>query len=231
MAGGFLPSRDGLGFDNAWPPAPAVVVPSVFGDIRLGSAAGGLCGGMVFAALDYWNAGMAPPTTRPAPRTPVYEFIVRRLLDSWRSPGGVARYYEWMGLPDGDGTGLQLFGRPILTRRGLASRTIAGEWPRIKLDLDRGVPVALGLVTISSRQPRDLAQNHQILTYGYRMSGTRTTMLVYDPNRGRRDDVTIAFDASAPARPTAFAHNLAIGGRPVRGFFRSGYQVFRSPPR
>jgi hypothetical protein len=231
MAGSFLPSRNGLGFDNAWPPAPAVVVPTPFGEIRLGGADGGLCGGMVFAALDYWNAGVAPPTARPAPRTPVYEFIVRRLLDSWQATGGVARYYEWMGLSDGDGTGLQLFGRPIFTQRGLAWRTITGEWPRIRLDLDRGVPVPLGVVTISSRQPRDLAENHQILAYGHRSSSTRATMLVYDPNRGRRDDVTIAFDTSTPSRPTRFEHNLAIGGRPVRGFFRTGYRAFRSPPR
>jgi hypothetical protein len=231
MATSFLPSRHGFGFDNAWPTQPAVVVPTPFGDINLGRANAGLCGGMVFAALDFWNAKAAPPTARPAPRSPLYEFIVRRLIDSWQAPAGVARYFEWMGLPDADGTALQLFGRPILTQRGLAWRTITGEWPRIRLDLDRGVPVPLGVVTVSSRQPRDLAQNHQILAYGHRTAGSRVTLLVYDPNRGRRDDVSIAFDTSAPQRPTVFTHNLGIGRSPVRGFFRTGYRVHRSPPR
>jgi hypothetical protein len=227
----FAPSRHGLGFDNAWPPAPAVVVPTPFGEIRLGAADGGLCGGMVYAALDYYHAGVPPPAVRPAPRTPVYEFIVRRLLDSWQAPGGVARYYEWMGLPDGDGTGVQLFGRPLLTRRGLSWRTITGEWPRIRLDLDRGVPVPLGVVTVASRQPRDLALNHQVLAYGHRSAGPRVALRVYDPNRARRDDVAITFDTSAPATATRFEHNLAIGGRRVRGFFRTGYRQHRSPPR
>jgi len=227
----FVPSRHGLGFDNAWPPAPAVEVATPFGEIHLGAADGGLCGGMVFAALDYYHAGVPAPVARPAPRTPLYEFIVRRLLDSWQAPGGVARYYEWMGLPDGDGTGVTLFGRPLLTRRGLAWRTIAGEWPRIRLDLDRGVPVPLGVITVASRQPRDLASNHQVLAYGYRVSGPRVSLRVYDPNRGRREDVAITFDTSTPAQPTPFAHNLAIGGRRVRGFFRTGYRPHRSPPR
>jgi len=227
----FLPSAHAFGFDNSWPVQPAVVVPTPFGEINLGQANAGLCGGMVFAALDYWHAGFPAPSTRPAPRTPLYEFIVRRLLDSWQVPGGVARYYEWMGLPDADGTALSLFGRPLLTQRGLAWRTITGEWPRIRVDLDRGVPVPLGVVTVSSRMPRDLAQNHQILAYGYRTAGTRATLRVYDPNRGRRDDVTIAFDTSMPQARTQFTHNLGIGGRPVRGFFRTGYRVHRSPPR
>ena len=41
MPGSFLPSRHGLGFDNSWPPAPAVVVPTPFGEIKLGAANGG----------------------------------------------------------------------------------------------------------------------------------------------------------------------------------------------
>jgi hypothetical protein len=227
----FLPSANAFGFDNTWPAQPAVVVPTPFGDVSLGKANAGLCGGMVFAALDYYNARIAPPGARPALRTPLYDFIVRRLIDSWQAPGGVARYYEWMGLPDGDGTAFSLFGRPVLTQRGLAWRTISGEWPRIRLDLDRGVPVPLGVVTVSSRQPHDLAMNHQILAYGHRTAGHRVTLRVYDPNRGRRDDVTIAFDSSAPQAATTFTHNLAIGRRPVRAFFRTGYRAHRSPPR
>jgi hypothetical protein len=231
MASSFVPSRHAFGFDNTWPAQPAVVVPSPFGDIRFGAANAGLCGGMVFAALDYWHAGIAPATARPAARTPLYDFIVRRLIDSWQVPGGVARYFEWMGLPDGDGTALQLFGRPVLTQRGLVWRTITGEWPRIRLDLDRGGPVPLGVVTVTSRQPSDLALNHQVLAYGHRTAGDRVTLRVYDPNRGRRDDVSIAFDTGPPDQPTTFTHNLSLGGRRVRGFFRTGYRVHRSPPR
>ena len=35
-------------------------------EINIGNAAAGLCGGMVFAALDFWHTGIQPPATRPA---------------------------------------------------------------------------------------------------------------------------------------------------------------------
>ena len=53
-------------FTNAWPSEPAVVLPTPFGKINIGNAAAGLCGGMVFAALDYWHTGILPPAARPA---------------------------------------------------------------------------------------------------------------------------------------------------------------------
>ena len=93
---GFLPSRDGFAFTNAWPPGPAVTVPTPLRGIGIGNAAAGLCGGMVFAALDYWHARVRPPAARPEPGSPLYNYIVRRLIASWRIPAGVARYYQWM---------------------------------------------------------------------------------------------------------------------------------------
>ena len=71
----FLPSQDGLAFTNAWPSEPAVVLPTPFGKINIGNAAAGLCGGMVFAALDFWHTGIQPPATRPAPGEPLYRYI------------------------------------------------------------------------------------------------------------------------------------------------------------
>jgi hypothetical protein len=47
------------------------------GTITLGDASAGLCRGMVFAAVDYWRAGVAPPADRPAAGTHVYRFIDR----------------------------------------------------------------------------------------------------------------------------------------------------------
>ena len=72
---GFVPSRNGFAFANAWPASPAVVIPTPFGEIDIGNASAGLCGGMVFAALDYWHAGTAPPTERPAAGTPLFKTI------------------------------------------------------------------------------------------------------------------------------------------------------------
>jgi hypothetical protein len=219
--GSFLPSRDGFAFTNAWPSEPAVVLPTPFGQIDIGNAAAGLCGGMVFAALDYWHAGKVPPAARPGPGTPLYRFLVRRLVESWHLPTGVTQYFQWMNLPDAD-TGFDVAGHHVVTDRGLAWRTIAAQWPQIAADLDQGIPAALGLVTVASASPADLGLNHQVLAYGYDPSPDQVTVRVYDPNSGQRDGVYIRFDPRTPAQRTTFAHNLAIG-HPVRGFFRTAY--------
>jgi len=218
---GFLPTRDGFAFTNSWPQAPAVEIPTRLGTLGIGNAARGLCGGMVFAALDYWHAGVSPPTVQPAPGSPLYRYVVRRLIESWRIPRGVARYYQWMSLPDGD---LKVYarGRRVLTRRGVAWRTIAAEWPRIRASLDHGIPAALGLVTVASANPLQLGHNHQALAFGYLLSGSEVTLRVYDPNSGQNDSVGISFDASSPAHATTFRHNLNLA-RPVRGFFHAAY--------
>lgn len=225
--GSFLPSRDAFAFTNAWPSEPAVVVPTPFGKIGIGNAANGLCGGMVFAALDYWHAAVPPPAVRPAPGQPLYRYIVRRLIDSWHLPMGVAEYYQWMNLPDCD-TGFGLFGRHVVTERGVAWQTIETQWPQIAADLDAGIPAALGVVTVASASPADLGANHQVLAYGYSATASLVTVSVYDPNSGRNDGIYIRFDPRAPAGPTAFAHNLAIS-RPVRGFFRTAYAPATPP--
>ena len=64
--GSFLPSQDGFAFTNAWPSEPTVALPTPFGQISIGNAAAGLCGGTAFAALDYWHAGTLPPAARLA---------------------------------------------------------------------------------------------------------------------------------------------------------------------
>jgi hypothetical protein len=223
----FLPSQDGFAFTNAWPSEPAVVVSTPFGKIGIGNAAAGLCGGMVFAALDYWHAGIAPPAARPAPGQPLYSYIVRRLIDSWHLPAGVAEYYRWMNLPDGD-TGFDLFGQYVVTERGVAWHTIETQWPQIMADLDSGVPAALGVVTIASANPADLGVNHQVLAYAYSASASQVTVQVYDPNSGQNNGVYIRFDPRAPAKPTTFEHNLNIAD-PIRGFFRTAYAPATPP--
>jgi hypothetical protein len=221
----FLPSRHGFAFTNAWPSQPAVVVDTHFGPIAIGNAAAGLCGGMVFVVLDYWHGGVVPPTTRPAVSEPLYRQIVRRLIDSWDLPAGIAHYYRCMTLPDGD-RAVDVLGRRIVVERGLTWRTVHTEWPQIEADLDRGIPAPLGLVTVGSAMPADLALNHQVLAYDYDRSGTEVSLRVYDPNRGQRDDIWIRFDDRAPAGSAALTHNLGIS-RPVRGFFRTEYAPVR----
>jgi hypothetical protein len=217
----FLPSRNGFAFTNSWPSAPAVSVPTPFGSIGIGNAALGLCGGMVFAALDYWHAHGAPPAAQPAPGTPLFQFIVKRLIDSWHVPAGVAEYYQWMNLPDADSS-VSVLGRTLVSQRGLSWRTIEQQWPQVMASIDNGQPAALGLVTVASANPGMLGQNHQVLAYGYQLAGPAVTIAVYDPNTGPADGVHIQFSTSAPTAATTFRHNIKIG-EPVRGFFLTGY--------
>jgi hypothetical protein len=217
----FLPSVNGFAFTNSWPSQPAVTVPTPFGTVNLGNAAAGLCGGMVFAALDFWHAQARPPAARPDQGAPLYDFLVRRLVDSWHVPAGVAQYYQWMNLPDDDAS-YDVFGRQVVIERGVISRTLGVQWPQIRADLDAGTPAALGLVTVASANPKDLGLNHQVLAHGYQHDGAAVTVAVYDPNSGPRDDVWIRFSTAGPNAAMAFEHNIGIG-HPVRGFFRTAY--------
>jgi hypothetical protein len=203
----FVPSTHGFAFTNSWPALPAFTFwrarpASRLRSVRIGNTANGLCGGMVFAALDFWHAGRRPPADRPAGGEPLFRFLVRRLIDSWRLPVTGARYYRWMWRSDAD----------------VAART-RREWPAIRADLERGVPVPLGIVTTASRDPRLIGRNHQVLAYAVQDQKIQ----VYDPNRGQRDDVFIA------AQPDGYTHNLDIAYA-IRGFFRVAYRARKPPP-
>ena len=221
----FLPSAHGFAFANSWPTGPAVSIPLGVGVLGIGNAGRGLCGGMVFAALDYWHAGVAPPAEQPEAGTPLFRFIVRRLVDSWRLPVGVARYYRWMLLPDGDRPA-RLGARMGATGVGVARRTTGEHWPSVKARLDAGVPAALGVVTVGSVNPLLLGANHQVLAYGYETAGSSVILHVYDPNIGPDDSVMIRWDTAA--EPAAFEHNLGLR-LPVRGFFLTRYRPARPP--
>ena len=226
----FRASADGFAFTNSWPRQPALRLATPFGRLPLGNAANGLCGGMVFAALDYWHAGVAPPTQRPGTDDPLYDFIVRRLIDSWHIPAGVLQYYQWMTLPDADRV-VTVLGHQVASERGLSWRTLEVEWPQVRESLDAGTPVPLGLVTVASANPKDLALNHQVLAWSYSVEGGRdgrVTVDVYDPNSGQSDGVTIAFELGDPVGPTTFDHTVDIS-RPVRGFFATVYAPAAPP--
>jgi hypothetical protein len=216
----FVASRDGLPFGNDWPSQPDLIVSlPVAGEIRIGDASDGLCGGMVYVVRDFYEAGIPIPTgPRPAAGTPLYRYIVRRLFDSFDIPGGVLTYYRWMNTPDADQS---LFG---LTRRGLAWRTIHEEWPQVRDDIDTGHPSPLGLVTVRSANPRDLGRCHQALAYAYEVEGSVLTLRLYDPNThpAAADGCRLCLDLGHPSEPTAITHNVAIAD-PIRGFFRTRY--------
>jgi hypothetical protein len=225
---GFLPSTHGLHFDNSFPDEPAITIDLGITKLPIGNAANGLCGGMVFAVLDYWTQGVPPPvdTTPPPSGTAFFNYLVRRLIDSWDLPGGPATYFKLMNplFPDGDDR-LGPF-----TVHGRGWRIAVREWPAIKSEIDAGNPCPLGLVKLKSANPLDLGKNHQVLAYGYDLDGTAVTLWLYDPNQSNTDQVALSFDIGQPSSPIAvtMAPN-ASDIADVLCFFRVDYGP-KTPP-
>ncbi|MCK9875136.1 hypothetical protein MXD59_04945 [Frankia sp. Ag45/Mut15] len=258
---GFLPSTRAFRFTNSFAPEPllTLALPRQVGFVLPGPPAGrpalgvgdasrGLCGGMIFAVRDLFEAGLAPPLDVEPPRrgSPLYAYLVRRLFASFDLPRGVLRYYGLMRAPDERPASRRwpLPGQPGAPGRpGGAARSLPREWPRIRLDLDTGRLAPLGIITVHSADPLQLGLNHQVLAYAYEQTGTIVTLRLYDPNTplDRADDVTMSFDLAAvavganPAGPArsvapaasvapAISHTVGIGDRPIRALFHSRYR-------
>ena len=226
---GFLPSIYGFHFVNSFPDEPdyEVDIPHV-GKVPIGNARNGLCGGMAYAACDYFHAQQpAPPDdTPPAAGTPLFTYIAARLFDSFNLPSGVLTYYYWMNTPDHD-TGFGPF-----TRAGVSSMTIKNELPKILASIDAGNPMPLNLVQVASANPGDLGKNHQVLSYRYDIDDAQNlTLWVYDPNKSHddADNAWLMLNLAHPDRATPITHTLGNTGDTVRGFFH-GHYTPTAPP-
>lgn len=209
---GFLPSTHGFRFTNSWPDEPLKRINLRIGTIPIGKASNGLCGGMCFAARDWFEARRAMPAISkpPADRTRLREFLVDRLIDSFDLPGGVIPYATLMSTryPDDDGDILATLGQ-VPSRATLLTRRM---WPQLKATIDAGHPCPLGLVMVVSDDPADLRHHHQVLAYAYQLRGTALCVWVYDPNSPLDDRITIAFDTARTDRPVAVTHNVDSRG-------------------
>lgn len=199
----FLPSRHGFHFENDFTEAPVIKIPLVFGQhIDIGNASGGLCGGMVFAALDFYIAGQPVPTdtTAPVPDSKLFKFLCQRLVNSFDIPFGVMQFYTWMSHSG-----------------SLIGRTATFELPAICSHMETlACPVPLGLILVESKNPAKLGDNHQVLAYDASVSADGAALRIYDPNYPDRDDVFLAIT------PTSCKHSITGN---IRGFFRTHYQV------
>ena len=215
---GFKPSTSGFAFRNSWPGDPLRRVDLPVGSIPIGKASNGLCGGMAYAARDFFEAGVPVPTTTrvPADRSALREFIIDRLIDSFDLPGGVAPYATLMSsrYPAADDDLLAIIGAVPSRAAVLARRT----WPEVKRSIDSGHPCPLGLVMVESDDLGDLKRHHQVLAYAYRVAGTKLTIWVYDPNRPLDDRVTIEFDTGRTDRPVDVTHQVKISGPLICAF-------------
>lgn len=207
---GFLPSRNGFCFSNDFPCGPVVTMclPGI-PQLCFGNASCGLCGGMSFAARDYFDENLPIPDndTHPASGSQLFDYLARRLWDSFRLPGGPFRYYTWMRLSD----------------EAILQRTLKEGWPRVRDELDRGNLSALGFNRYRSSNPMNLGHNHQVLAYGYDgdPETSRVDLHIYDPDYSGRDDIILTFHLSGPEKSKGIVNST---GEPVRGFFHTVYK-------
>lgn len=232
---GFLPSSNGFRFANSFPHAPDIQI-NVFGqNVAIGDAANGLCGGMVFAARDYFDARRPPPLRADSPTSGVlFDFLVRRLFDSFEIPIGPIRYAALMSpdLPDHE----TVFSNAGLAPRGRGWVTMIEEWPKVRLGLDLGFPMPMALILVRDRDITKMGHNHQVLAYGYDLDGSDLSILVYDPNYPMDNNVRINLNIGNPQQTTGMWETATdrVSGASVRvntvyAFFAQLY-VFQTPP-
>lgn len=166
----FQPQRDGFAFNNTFTNDFIREF-----DVRTG----GLCGGMVYAALDFHRARQPVPRQdyRPAVQTRLHDYLYERQVhsiadnaDKWAelgfNPFGArnSEFFRW---------GLQGFG--------------GGRLQELRARIDRGEPVPLGLWHYDGQRGGD----HQVLAIGYELGRYRGDLgahqgdlkiYVYDPN-------------------------------------------------
>lgn len=216
---GFVPTSHGFPFPNWFPPGtPVITIPTPFGPWHMGDANRGLCGGMIFSAIDLYLTGQSRPAEADPP---LFRYFARRLLQSWNLPFGVLKYYDWQRRPN---RCRYLAG--VRVTQGVARLTIEEEWPRIRAVLDTGLPAALGLVKVHSLSPNPytIAQNHQVLAYGYDLDEAvgMLTLWTYDPNYPNDDDLTLRIDLRDPDAGRPVIHG--VEGPTVRGLFLTEYR-------
>jgi hypothetical protein len=218
---GFLPSRHGLRFPNAFPPGPTLQLgpldPRLLG---IGDASQGLCGGIALTARDLWAAGIEAPadaTVPPANGSPRFRALVRRQVESLDWLRVPLRYLDLQAFRPDPPTGLAV----LLGRRPARAVALERELPRIRAEIDAGRPCMVGLIRVAGASPWLLARNHQVLAWAYGLAEGSITIRVYDPNHPGRDDVELR------ASSADGGHLEQSTGEPLLGWFRQPYP----PPR
>lgn len=250
----FVPSRHGFNFDNDF--SVTIRLPSPFPPI---TRKYGLCGGMASAALDYFLSCIPIPstTTVPAIGSPLYNYLMSRLLDSLGSPsfGMVKKVLWWTQRPDvtsrlsaaaAEAVGQRAARvlRPaavvvlgpvaagaatLVTVDGVQELTVP-EFHATVASLVNGRMVVLCLI-YQGPGALDIWENHQVLAHGIsRVSSTVTDIKVYDPNYNRDDSGLIRCELLAGGTRVRCMHmKSGLNLRKVRGFFRMPY-IRRTPP-
>lgn len=183
----------------------------------------GLCGGMVFAALDYFNHPEIPFPTQdwePADGTPLRTYLYHRQTNSIVDHNHV----NWSEF------GLNPFGT---RNQEFYQWGLEGRLDQLRAEIDAGRPVPLGLKGCNEA----CADDHQVLAIGYDVgnyngdptssTAQQVRIFVYDPNFPGRTMTLQPFVAAATWRYLEADHDGVR--RRWRAWFIEAYSV-RTPP-
>jgi hypothetical protein len=187
----------------------------------------GLCGGMAFAALDYFRrdlelprgAERGLPTNYTSDGQQLREYLRKRLIDSLGL--NVGTFLSWMAIQHRISPKGVLRGGP-----GWLLAESKKQWSILKKDVEAGRPRPIGLVGTAN----DPTLNHQVLAYGYDDPGDGTgTIYLYDMNcPGREQTIQLDFRGKVLE---AEEDCRSSGRGSLRGFFCETYIPELNPPR
>jgi hypothetical protein len=197
----FVPGRDGFHFANEF--VNVIATFPGYGTLETG----GRCGGMAYAALDYWFHGRLPipaDATLPHDGTLMADYIYRRLLDTYLVPSAI-NFITWTLAADGEN----------FFHKGVTRWTKEGEFPKLKAMIDKGKPQVLGLVKVTDL--RQIGQDHQVVGYGYEDDGKGNLVAYLWDNRYPDREVRLTTNAKKPH------WTLSEGNEDWRGWFIQGF--------
>lgn len=209
----FQPQTQGFQFANSFdfPDFFQVKMPfAQAGMASLGDVVYGLCGGMCFAAIDYFNEKMPVPVYKNTDEIPWRYFLYfwQRQLHSLKK-GVIPKLFKWMLSDD----------------ISVARNVNRWEVPKILKRLKEGQPVPL--VLVRTKGLSDPMKNHQVLAIGYEFDPATKDLIIqlYDPNHpGKQPKLTM--NLRDPGQGIQLAQST---GEALRGFFAVDYQK-QTPP-
>ncbi|MDF0668139.1 MAG: hypothetical protein P0119_19010 [Nitrospira sp.] len=250
----FHPHGRGFAFTNRWNSDLPVIsigflwnrlfesLPGPLGDLGINKvldenwlpithADAGLCGGMVYSVMDYYQHHLLPPQQSASPSSHddvLFKYIRDRLLDSFDIAGQGHRYlgYSSPHYPNGDEGVIQ---NVAGLARGRSWVTYREEWPRIQADIDAGKLSPMGLIQTDNL---DVGSNHQVLAYAYEKSGQDVRLFIYDPNKGQKE-AELRFNITATdgeVHIQRFTNGSPVQDKRIYCFFRTNGYAPKMPP-
>jgi hypothetical protein len=172
----------------------------------------GLCGGMAYAALDFFRIGMPIPWLsgqgeRPQSGSRLRGYLWRRQLQSFGRD--IDRFLVWLVF-------LNWVPKWLNGGPSWLVKESKEEWDKLRTQIDGGSPIPLGLVR-NSTSPFDC---HQVLALGYdEADDDHGTIYLYDPNcPGKESTIFVGFGGQVLE-----AKESCAGAQELMGFFCDDY--------